>query len=763
MPTRKKRLAGLLIIILTAIPFLFLYQPVSTIHAAEIREASPIEVEDRDLIHNLLKDKYYSYAREEATEYLEKYPGGIFRAEVIFVLAEVAVVEKAFTRALTYYNTLLKGHPNSELFEDSLYLSGILYLQQDKNEKGRARLRQLIQKYPQTRFLYRTYFRLGELAFQEQNWATAATYLKATTESGDLKPDQQLEAKNYLAWTYYFQGDKEPARSLFLQLLESNLSDIHKAKIAYQFAIDAQKRADYREAISWHERLMKQWPHPDFNDKSRFWIAESLFLLNQLPKHQISKAEKQKAITFFSQNLLLETPVEPENSHYHRGWFLLDLGKIRQAEKDFSWLQHKNKKYRKNVELTIIRARYYESSQNWDRANQIYSRSLKLQDSKEGKNWLLSGIVRNNYRQKKCQRLTDNFEKITQPLILPSSDEIYFYAGTCYYDQGDLEQAGFALGQIDITTRFAPLSFEYYLDALRKTGRQSSGIEYLTEVRDLDHFKDKERILLYRTEFLLELKQWLKALTTMKEVVSLSPAKKKDPWFLLNVARTLDQIRDAMNNKQWREQRPDLKPKEYYSRQAIIYYREAYKYMPIEKEAVRLSILDILIKHHESYKAWKTLILQYGTAIKLSKDEHQKDLYTFRLANIMIKTGEKTERIIPLLVDLHGSSNREVNFKASSLLAELHIGQQNFDEAIETLIDLAQQPIDKTPWYTKVHFRLGELYQSQEKWLAAIRHYSKVVNAKQAGGRKKEARSRLSKIKKFVSQSQAAKKTQKEK
>jgi hypothetical protein len=44
------------------------------------------------------------------------------------------------------------------------------------------------------------------------------------------------------------------------------------------------------------------------------------------------------------------------------------------------------------------------------------------------------------------------------------------------------------------------------------------------------------------------------------------------------------------------------------------------------------------------------------------------------------------------------------------------------------------------------------LYQSQEKWMMSIRHYSKVVNAKQPGPQKQEANKRLSKIKQFVKQ-----------
>jgi len=721
-------------------------------YGKEVKETTPIEVEDRNFIHHLLKDKYYIYAQEEAAVYLKKYPGGIFRAEIIFAQAEIDVVQKSTADALRKYDLILSRHPESELVEDSLYLSSVIHLQLGQIQRGQTKLQRLIGKYPESRFLYRAIFQLGALAFKQKRWETTSLYLESAVTKGDLRPGQQLEAKNYLAWTYYFQKKTDLANELFLSLLQSNLADSQKAKIGYQYAIDAQKVGNHREAIKWHERLLKQWSHPDFSDRSQFWIAESLFLLSQMPEKRLSTKEKQRAVQLFSRNLALKHPVEIDNSHYHRGWFLLDLGRPEEAENDFNWLQSHSKKYRGDIDLTIIRARFFESAGNWKKANLIYSDSLKLQKEPVNKNELLAGLIRNNYRQKDCPSLIKNFNALTQPIGKPVADEVFFYSGTCYHDLGELKIVNELLGKIDVNSQYAPLALDYYLDALNRTRQQKEGLKYLKRVEHLPHFADKEHILLYKTEFHLELEQWLKALSTMKAVVKLSPAKKKDPWFLLNVARTLDQITLAMKSKKWRDQRPDLKTKTYYHRQAIIYYRESYKYMPLEREAERLSVLDILIKHHEKKRAWKTLVHQYRTAFRLSRDEHQKAEYAYRLAKILIKTGEKRKNIIPLLTDLHGAADREVNFKASALLAELYIEKKDFPTAIETLIELAQQPIDNTQWYLKVHFRLGELYQSQEKWMMSIRHYSKVVTAKQSGSQKQEAKKRLSKIKRFVKQ-----------
>ncbi|NQU64041.1 MAG: tetratricopeptide repeat protein, partial [SAR324 cluster bacterium] len=627
-----------------------------------------------------------------------------------------------------------------------------LHLQQDQNKKGQEKLQRLIQKYPQSRFILRAYFHLGELAFKQKNWEKAEIYLKSTVTKSDLSPSQQLEAKNNLAWTYYFQKKVELANELFLPLLQSDLAEVHKAKISFQYAVDAHKLGDYRESIKWHEQLMTQWPHPDFIDKSRFWIAESLFLLNQPPKNEISLQDKQKAIDLFSRNLKLNNPIEPENSHYHRGWFLLNLEKVQQAEEDFDWLQKHNPKYAKDIDLTLIRGNYFENLKNWTQANLVYEKSLKLQDLPKNRNRLLTGIIKNNYRQKKCSTLIETYSLVDFSVEVPAADEIHFYAGTCLFNESKWEKAHQVYSKIDLSSEFAPPAFEYYLAVFRNTDQKEKALKYLEQVQELSHFKDKKRILLYKADIFLDLKQWHKALLTMKEVVKLSPETKKDPWFLLNAAKTLDQIAVALEDKRWREQRPQLEPIRYYQHQAVIYYQESYKLMPQKETAMRLSILDTLIERFEHQKKLKTLIPHYQAAINLITDDHQKSRYTYRLANILIETGAKSAEVIPLLTSLHRKADQEVNYKASALLAELYIDRKNYKEAIETLLDLGQQPIDNTPWYIKVHFRLGELYQSEENWLASIRHYSMVVNTKQEGVQKKEAHSRLSEIKKFVKQ-----------
>ncbi|MBT3225515.1 MAG: tetratricopeptide repeat protein [Deltaproteobacteria bacterium] len=758
MPFRKIRFPGSSLKFLAAVLIgLLLSAPVS--FSNEIKETTSVEVEDRDLIHHLLKDEYYIFAQEEAVEYLNRYPNGIFRAEIIFVQAKIDVIQKSYAAALKKYDHLLKRFSDSELFEDSLYLSGILHLKLKQNNKGQDKLQRLIKKYPRSRFLFRTYFHLGELAFKQKNWKTAEVYLKRTVKNGDLKPGQQLEAKNNLAWTYYFQKKYDLANELFQPLLESDLATGHKAKICFQYASDAQKIGDYRAAIKWHEQLMDRWPHPEFINKSRFWIAESLFLLNQTPDTKISAADKQKAILLFGQNLNLKKPIELENTHYHRGWFLLELGKSSRAEADFKWLQKNNAKYGKDIDLTLIRAHYFESLKKWTEANQIYAQSLKLQEHSESRNQLLNRIIKNNYRQKRCKKLINNYKAVDFSVEMTDPDEMHYYAATCLYNAKEWVKAGHVYSKIDPLSRFAPLSFEFYLAVFRKTGQLENAIAYLIQVQDLPHFKDKKRIFLIKTNLYLELKQWHKALSNMKAVVNLSPETKKDPWFLLNVAKTIDQITIAMKNITWREQRPELRPAEYYQQQALIYYQKSYKVMPEKETATRLSILEILLERYEHQKKLKKLIPLYRTAINISTDEHQKNRYIYRLANILIETGEKKDPIISLLTSLHGKANREINYKASALMAELYIAEKNYKEAIETLIDLGQQPIDKTPWYIKVHFRLGELYQSQEKWLTSIRHYSKVVNSKQKGSQEKEARSRLFKIKKFVKQQQSQRKS----
>ena len=137
-----------------------------------------------------------------------------------------------------------------------------------------------------------------------------------------------MKTQHYLAWIYYFKGNLLLAKSLFFELLESDIAPADKAKIAFQLGVDFQKKQSYKKAVFWYEKQMKEWPDPDYQGKSRFWIAECYYLQYRENPEKSPAEDKQKAIDLFSENLSSKRPVSPLISRYHRGWLFYAMERL---------------------------------------------------------------------------------------------------------------------------------------------------------------------------------------------------------------------------------------------------------------------------------------------------------------------------------------------------------------------------------------------------------------------------------------------------
>ncbi len=257
--------------------FLFFSTPVLAEKSPQVPSA---EQEDMDFVRHLFKDKNYKFAGQEADSYLKKYPKGGFKAEIIFIQAQIDVVNEKYKSALKNYNLLIKQYPTSPFCEDSLYFGGALNLQLNLG-KGVEYFDLLLKNYPESQYHSKVSFHLGQSAFRKKEWRKAEEYLKKGLKSADISDRERLETQNLLAWVYYFQGKELLAKSLFFELLESKIEDDVKTRISFQMAVDAQKKGDFRKAVSWYHRQMTKWPHANFQDRSRFWMAECLFQIHK--------------------------------------------------------------------------------------------------------------------------------------------------------------------------------------------------------------------------------------------------------------------------------------------------------------------------------------------------------------------------------------------------------------------------------------------------------------------------------------------------
>lgn len=715
------------------------------------QNASPAEIEDLKFIRNLFNDRIYNFAAQEAQAFLDNYPESQLMPDVLFVQAQIDVINGEFNRALKLYSQIINDFPKAGVAEDALYFTGALKLQLN-DKQGLVFFDRLLLLFPDSKYQPKISFHKGEQAFQEEDWSRAEPHFKLVLRSEGISDEMRLKTQHYLAWIYYFNGNLLLAKSMFFELLEADIPKPDKAKIAYQLGVDFQKKERYTKAISWYEKQMKEWPDPEFQDQSRFWIAECYYLLHVKNPEKSPVADKRKAIRLFTQNLNLEKPISPDISRYHRGWLSQELGMKAEAEEDFAWLQTHNPTYAADLELTATRADFHEKKEDLATANQVYIQALEYQKEYEIRNMLLISIIRNAYTLKDCGEI---LKWAGESDLSPKNKdyaEISYYSGQCRFEKKEWRAAGENFARIPLESPYARPVFNSYLTVFRKTTDLPGGMTYLTSVEKRPKFGSQEKILLLKLDFCLDLKQWAQAIEVMLRIEDEIPGKKKDPWFLLNIAKTADSTSTAFANKKDPIHQYPLRKKEFYTDLSLKHYQTAYKYLPPEDKETRLSILDILINRYRQRNDLKKVVLLYREAIVLVEDRQKQDELRFLVANLLLKELKQKTDALKELHKIHKRGNSEIHYRASSLLAELYIEDAKYIQAIKILEDLAAQPIKNTDWFAGTHFRLGELYQTKERWEKAVSHYEQVAKSKRKNQYKQDANNRAATIRKYLEQ-----------
>ncbi len=715
------------------------------------KAATPFEKEDLVFIRNLFKDKFYKFARQEAEIFFDNYPDSALIPEIIFIQAQINVVDEVFEQALEQYDRIIIQYSDSSFVEDALYFSGALKIQLNR-EEGLKDFDQLTSQFKKSKYLPRIYFHRGVQAFKQENWIGAEPYFKKVLKSEGITEEHRLQNQHYLAWIYYFQGKTILAKSMFFELLESKIPREDKAKISFQLGINAQNQEKYQKAIIWYERQMNEWPHPDYQDRSRFWIAECYYLAFRKQPESSTTVHKEKSIKLFGENLNLEKPVSADISRYHRGWLSVALDRKMEAEKDFAWLQANDPKYGSDLELTATRATFFEEKNNLAAANKVYADALEYQKEPIIRNMLLLSLVRNSHSLKDCSSILKWTGKADLSESNKDTPEFSFYGGRCHFVDNQWKQAGDFFTLIPLNTQYARVIFLNYVHVYQQLRDFEGGMTYLDKVEKQPGFGDKERILLLKMEFALALEQWAKALDVMLVIEKQIQDKAKDPWYLLNIAKTADSVHSALDDKKHPIHRYPLKKKTYYGDLALRYYQLAYNLIPARDNETKLSLLDILVSRYSARSDHRKVVAFYRDAIKLVSKQEQKDRLRLLTAKLLIKELNAQQEAQRELHKIHNKGNTGIHFEASSLLAELYVEQKKLIQAIKILEDLSKQPIIDTEWYPLVHFRLGEMYQAKERWQKAVLHYNLVVKSKRKSPLKAQAKTRASAIEKYLKQ-----------
>jgi len=165
------------------------------------------------------------------------------------------------------------------------------------------------------------------------------------------------------------------------------------------------------------------------------------------------------------------------------------------------------------------------------------------------------------------------------------------------------------------------------------------------------------------------------------------------------------------------------------------YYRNALKKVPDKNVNLVLQLVGELTRLYERSKDYKLLINTYERAYKVLKksSQHKKEHLTYAYLigyhqSSNLKQTKKA-RIWMMRADGGGISSQEL--QASFWVAQLDREANKTKKALKRLKELANRKIERnSSMYVQIHFELGTLYHSKEKWKSALYHYRIVAKAR---------------------------------
>lgn len=117
-----------------------------------------------DAAFELLKQSRYEQARNGFAQVLKNYPNGTLRDNAQFWLAETWYVTKGFKQALTEFNKLINGYPDSNKLADAWLKVGYCQHELGNIEAARKAFATVTEQYPESDAAKRALARLKQLS-----------------------------------------------------------------------------------------------------------------------------------------------------------------------------------------------------------------------------------------------------------------------------------------------------------------------------------------------------------------------------------------------------------------------------------------------------------------------------------------------------------------------------------------------------------------------------------------------------------------------
>ncbi len=423
--------------------------------AAQCWTSDLSEEEQLAITRETFEAELYSESSEAAKCYLEDFPQGSGREEMLFLRAESFRKGGDLKRAAEVYEELQNNFPKSKAYLDNAMLQEGISLAKRKQYSAAVKsLNLMINDYPKSPHRNEALFWLGyvssyraESLRKNDNERALLDYQASVQHFRNANPEfltskQQQERWYLLGRAWWFLDNVTKASQAWNEYI--NLSDSitpqHALNLKFQLATGFQQTKDYENAENWFARIVKEHPDSKLATESAFLRAEMAYAGSILKTHTaaLDSQLKNRLVKYYKLYLDRKNKKHRALSYYRIGILLQDHRPQDTISAFQNYLNTKDKTYAAEVHYRL--GFLFIEAKQQKNAIQIFEKYLKTKDKTYAAeiHYRLGYLLIETKQQKKAIQI---FEKYLNSKDKTYAAEVHYQLGFLYIESKQQKKA----------------------------------------------------------------------------------------------------------------------------------------------------------------------------------------------------------------------------------------------------------------------------------------------------------------------------------
>lgn len=439
----------------------------------QYNKSNPVE---KSQLSKIIGESYFNLGQYgEAIPYLKEYKGtrGKWNNNDYYQLGYAYYKQGDYTKAIGEFNKIIDG--KNDVAQNAYYHLAESYLKLGKKQEALNAFKNASEMDFSSEIQEDAYYNYAKLSYEIGNSYKSTPQVLLDFMAKYPKNSNNEQLKTLLIDSYITSKNYKEA----LNLLENDKNFQDKTafqKVAFYYALELYNEGNYKEAISYLEKSLKEPKSTSITARATYWKAESDFQLGNFEK--ALSGYKQ-----FQQMPGAQTVPEYKNIKYNLAYTQFKLKNYPEAITDFkNFVGVASDNIRKKDAYMRLGDSYFVTSQYWP-AMENYNAAIEMggpNDYAEFQKAISYGFV--DRAEKKVEELISFAKKYPKSVYL---DDALFELGNTYVSQKKNNEA---IAVYDRLVRDIPTSIFVPKALLRKaliydnTGRSSEALAIFKKV-----------------------------------------------------------------------------------------------------------------------------------------------------------------------------------------------------------------------------------------------------------------------------------------